>query len=97
MKDYYNMVKKIMTKHPETRDDDMKLYAVIVFYKIRLSTDVTFYDAMSHHKKYNLPSYESVTRARRKVQENEESLRGKKYSDRLKRQEEYRDYYSERS
>lgn len=93
MKDHYEFVKSILTRHPETRDDDMKLYAVVVWYKARLPESVGFYDAMAHHDKYNLPSYESVTRARRKVQEQEEALRGKKYNDRKKRQEEYRDYY----
>lgn len=94
MKDYYELVKAIMTRYPDTRDDDMRLYAIVVHQKTRLKPDVAFYEAMYNHSRYNLPSYESVTRARRKVQEKEEALRGKKYNDRKKRQEEYRLEYS---
>ena len=93
MKDYYDLVKDIMSKYPDTRDDDMRLYAIVVHQRTRLKPSVPFYEAMYNHTRYDLPSYESVTRARRKVQEQEEALRGKKYNDRKKRQEEYRDYY----
>lgn len=93
MKDYYGLVKNIMTKYPDTRDDDMRLYAIVVHQKTKLKPDVTFYEAMYNHARYNIPSYESVTRARRKVQEQEESLRGEKYNKRQKLKEEYRDYY----
>lgn len=93
MKDYYELVKSIMEKYPDTRDDDMRLYAIVVHQKTRLKPDTAFYEAMYNHSRYDLPSYESVTRARRKVQEQEEALRGKKYNDRKKRQEECREHY----
>ena len=93
MKDYYGLVKDIMTKYPDTRDDDMRLYAIVVHQKTKLSFKIAFYEAMYHHEKYNLPSYESVTRARRKVQEQEESLRGEKYNKRQNLKEEYREFY----
>mgnify|MGYP003302596849 CR=1 FL=1 len=93
MKDYYELVKSIMEKYPDTRDDDMRLYAIVVHQKTRLKPDTAFYEAMYNHSRYDLPSYESVTRARRKVQEQIEALRGKKYNDRKKRQEEYREHY----
>lgn len=93
MKDYYELVKSIMEKYPDTRDDDMRLYAIVVHQRTRLKPDTAFYEAMYNHSRYDLPSYESVTRARRKVQEQEEALRGKKYNDRKKRQEEYREHY----
>ena len=93
MKDYYELVKSIMEKYPDTRDDDMRLYAIVVHQRTRLKPDVPFYEAMYNHSRYDLPSYESVTRARRKVQEQEEALRGKKYNDRKKRQKEYREHY----
>jgi len=94
MKDYYELVKGIMEKYPDTRDDDMRLYAIVVHQKTHLKPSVAFYEAMYKHSRYGLPSYESVTRARRKVQEQEEALRGKKYNDRKKRQEEYRQEYT---
>lgn len=94
MKDYYELVKSIMEKYPDTRDDDMRLYAIVVHQRTRLKPNTAFYEAMYNHSRYDIPSYESVTRARRKVQEQEESLRGKKYNDRKKRQEEYRQEYT---
>lgn len=93
MKDYYNAVKAALQKYPDARDDDMKLYARIVYLETGLSPVVGFYEATFNHDKYDLPSYESVTRARRKVQEQEPTLRGKKYGKRQEREAEYRDYY----
>jgi hypothetical protein len=94
MKDYYEAVKRIMERYPETRDDDMKLYAIIVHQKTGMSSKVGFYEAMYNHSRYALPSYESVTRARRKVQENEPSLCGKRRHQRNHMKEEYRNFYS---
>jgi hypothetical protein len=48
---------------------------------------------MYKHNEYNLPSYESVTRARRKVQETEPSLQGTKRKRRMELEEECRQYY----
>ena len=95
MKDYYEKVKKILIAKPDTRDDDMKLYAYMVYHLVGLQPNIGFYEAIFNHEKHGLPSYESITRARRKVQENEPTLRGKKYLKRLERQEEYRQYYAE--
>lgn len=93
MKDYYEKVKAILTERPETRDDDMKLYAIFVHKTVRISSSVGFYEALYNHSKYNLPSYESVTRARRKVQEENPNLQGEKRTKRLEMEEEYRQYY----
>lgn len=93
MRDYYDKVKEIMELRPETRDDDFKLYAIFVYKTVGLAAKERFYDVMYKHNEYNLPSYESVTRARRKVQENEPRLRGTKRAARLEMEEEYREYY----
>ena len=94
MKDYYDKVKALLQARPETRDDDMKLYSLIVYQVTGMRPNVGFYEATFHHDKYNLPSYESVTRARRKVQEQEPTLRGKKHGRRQELEQEYHDYYS---
>lgn len=94
MKNYYDQVKEIMTQHPVTQDDDMKLYAQFLFQNKYVARDENFYDVLISSKKRNLPSYESITRARRKVQEQEPTLRGKRYVERQKKEEEYHDYYS---
>lgn len=93
MKDYYEQVRDILTLYPRTRDDDMYLYAVFVAETTDVNSNHKFFDVLVNHKQYNLPSYESVTRARRKVQEREFNLRGTKRSKRKERQEEYREYY----
>lgn len=93
MKDYYDKVKAILEARPETRDDDMKLYAIFVHKTVGLDAKELFYDVMYKHNEYNLPSYESVTRARRKVQETEPSLQGTKRKRRMELEEECRQYY----
>lgn len=94
MKDYYQIVKEVLEDYPETQDDDMKLYAIICHYKANITEQIpSFYEAIYNHDKYDLPSYESVTRARRKVQEQEPNLRGKRRKNRMKEEEVYRDYY----
>lgn len=96
MKDCYQFVKSILERFPETRDDDMKLYARACWLKDNPAPpSVKFYEAVFHHDKYKLPSYESLTRARRKVQEKEENLRGNRYKSRHNEERKYRDYYSE--
>lgn len=93
--DVYNFVKGILERYPATRDDDMKLYAIACATQENpVPNGVTFYNALYKHEDYNMPSYESITRARRKVQEQEETLRGRKYKARHDREREYRDQYS---
>lgn len=95
VKDYYEFVKNILERYPETRDDDMKLYARACWedYGSINPKGVNFYTVLYHHDKYKLPNYESITRARRKVQQNEEHLRGSRYKNRQNEERKYRDHY----
>ena len=93
--DMYELIKKIMTEHASTRDDDFKLYAWACYLKAPDSMKYSFAHALWHSKELKLPSYESVTRARRKVQELEPELRGKMYAKRHEKQEDYREMYGE--
>lgn len=93
MKDYYEQVKRILNNWPATRDDDMLLYAVFLAENKCVSSSETFYKVMSTAKARKLPSYESVTRARRKVQEKEPDTRGARYKARQKEENEYHEYY----
>ncbi len=92
--EYYETIKNVLTDHPETRDDDMKLYAIVVHYRTGMSSTIGFYSALWNHDAYHLPSYDSVTRIRRKVQQEHEELRGEKYKDRKKEELNYRAKYS---
>ena len=94
MKNYYDVVKQLLEGNAGARDDDMYLYALVVAKFKLVRAEDTFYTVMVHSKAMGLPSYESVSRARRKVQENEPSLRGSRYKDRKKEEEEYRGFYS---
>ncbi len=93
MKNYLDEIREIMEKWPQTRDDDMLLWGQFLFIKGLVRTDENFYQVLSKARERNLPSYESVTRLRRKVQENEPALRGTKYKQRKKEEKTYHDFY----
>ena len=93
MKNHYDKVKAILTKYPKTRDDDMLMYSVYLFQYGGVGADEKFFDVMPKARERGLPSYESVTRSRRKVQEQEPELRGKRYKERQKEEEAYHEYY----
>lgn len=90
------LVKKILTKNPKTRNDDFEL---IVEYYYQLCPDILnmkFSYVFLGHKELGLPSFESITRARRKVQAQHKELASQKTL--RKRQElceEYKEYYSQ--
>ncbi len=93
MKDHYAEVKRILIQWPATRDDDMLLYAVFLAESKLVSSGETFYKVMSTAKARKIPSYESITRTRRKVQELEPELQGTKKKARKEQQERYHDFY----
>lgn len=95
MKSYYDKVKEILTKYEKARDDDMLLYAIFLHMNGLVKSDEKFYDVFPKAKERGLPSYEGITRARRKVQEKEPLLRGKRYNQRMQAEREYHDYYIE--
>lgn len=93
MKNYYETVKKILIENPATRDDDMLLYGAFMAKFLIVQPNETFYEVMYSAKNRKIPSYEGITRARRKVQENEPSLCGKRRQARKEEAEAYRDWY----
>ena len=93
MKDYYDKVKRLLILIPETRDDDMLLYAEFCKRHSEIKSYETFYDVMTSAKQRKLPSYEGVTRARRKVQELEPYLCGNRKKARQKEERQYHDFY----
>ena len=93
MKDYAIVVERILREHPDVRDDDQRLYVWICNEInpdiLRLPFGKTFW----FHDETGLPSYETITRQRRKLQEQHPELRGKKYQQRQGRQKEYIDKF----
>lgn len=93
MRDYYTTVRQILLENPATRDDDMLLYSAFLAKFMIVHPSETFYEVCATAKRRKIPSYESITRARRKVQEKEPLLQGKRRKDRKAEEETYRDYY----
>jgi hypothetical protein len=87
------IIKKILVKFPDSREDDFILYC----YTCREMTPITskseFYDAMIPHKNYGLPTFETVTRARRKIFEKCPELKPENITkSRKKRENEFKNY-----
>jgi len=85
-----NLIKQqteqILIKQPKTRDCDRKLCYCYWYYNV----DKLEYP---HFKEWFLSdncNYESTSRYRRKLQEQNPDLRGEKYNERMKREEEIR-------
>lgn len=65
MKGLRGIVRDILKDNPETRDSDEVLYMEVLKRKGHEINKETF----TNYKNYNLPSFPSISRARRKVQE----------------------------
>lgn len=89
-------VKAILTEHPQTRNDDHCLYYQYVCCNGR-TAGMPFTVIFMCYKLYGLPSFESVGRARRRVQQKCPELRGDKGTQTAREtlEKEYHDYYSE--
>lgn len=88
------VVKAVLEKQPATRSDDFLLVASVCRLACPGVMGETFISVLNDHKKYRLPSFESITRARRKVQAEHKNLGA---SERMKairasEEEDYRDY-----
>ena len=78
-------VEKFLTRYPVLRDDDEKLMANIWNSHIGNLEDVDGKEILSMLANHELPSYESISRCRRKLQEECPNLRGDKWHERHKR------------
>ena len=78
-------VEKFLTEYPVLRDDDEKLMANIWNSHIGNLEDVDGKDVLCMLASHKLPSYESISRCRRKLQEECPNLRGEKWYERHKR------------
>lgn len=89
IKDYARFVEHVLREHPETRDDDHKLFVWVCTLVCPGIMKEPFGKAFWYHMENGMPSYESITRQRRKLQEQHPHLRGKKYLKRQGKQDEY--------
>jgi len=92
MKNIKGKVEHLLKTVPHLRDDDFKLIATYWWHemgkeKTELMTGFDFLDTFSRGK---LTSEKSIVRVRAKLQEEQESLRGKSYRSRASQQDEIR-------
>lgn len=62
-----DVVKPILENNAEARGDDFKLI-LEVYWDMGIPANMGFNWLMLNHSKYGLPSFESITRCRRKLQ-----------------------------
>lgn len=93
------LVKSILESYPETRDDDYLLWLKAVRWavpqnEIARYLDMPFSEFMKYAKCMKIPHYETVSRSRRKLQENYPELRASAETQaaRARLEEEYREY-----
>ena len=83
IKKFESMVFEILYNIPITRSDDYLLYYLVVDEHFKNNPHlgdiekITFAEIMHGHIAMNIPSYETITRCRRKVQEKHPELRSK--------------------
>ena len=93
MKKLFSMldeVTKLLIKYPSLRDNDDKLMANIWCNRIDNLHTETATNVLIMLAKRKLPSYESISRCRRKIQEKTPHLRGEKWNERHGRAKEIR-------
>jgi len=87
IKDKYQWVKNKLSKHPELRDSNERLF---YHYLLDIQYDVNkpFKDALKDMESRGIPYIDSFGRASRKVQEEHPHLRGELYNKRKKKADE---------
>jgi hypothetical protein len=98
MKNYKDKVRELLIEFPDYRDDDLRLIAAFYYSnygKHSTFENMTAMEFLMNFSKGVYISPDQITRIRRKLQEQEEGLRGKKYNERHKNELEVRDEIKE--
>jgi hypothetical protein len=85
MKDMKSRVQFLLEKYPSLRDDDFRLYASYISFQVGGKTkleQMNAYEFLTRLANGELAHFESVTRVRRKLQEQVPELRGANYEKR---------------
>ena len=69
-------VKSVLQKNEDARNDDMVLYLALCNLYLKDAGTMPLAEIMTRHKELGLPSFESVGRTRRKLQERHPELLG---------------------
>lgn len=70
------LVKQALTDYPITRNSDDLLYLQVCYSISPSVMDMAFCDVFTNRNEYDLPPFESVRRARQKIQAHFPELRG---------------------
>lgn len=90
-----DLVFEVLNKNIKARDDDFELVLETYGTLCPQLLEMNFKSILKEHKEYGLPSFESITRARRKVQAQHKELSSQKtLKKRQELEKEYRSYYS---
>jgi uncharacterized protein with PIN domain len=83
----------ILTRNMRAREDDFILYGAVLKQLGYDLKNTSLYDFLANAKKDNVPSFETVTRCRRKLCENNKDLVGKNIEEyRNHKQDEFVEY-----
>lgn len=87
-------VRYVLEKYPQTRGDDFQLVGSVWIAGYGLNPSIPWASVFGDHKELGLPSWGSITRARRKLQEKHPELRADKEVEeiRMNEQAEYIGY-----
>ena len=83
-------VKFLLEAYPKLRDNDVRLVATYYYNNIANINQMSAIDFLEVMVNGNLPSPDTITRARRKIQEKHPELRGAKYEEKQKLELEFR-------
>lgn len=87
-----NIVLRVLTEHEEARKDDFILLRYVID-ELGVPANFDMRTMLHNHVLFGLPSFESITRARRKVQaENPELKDAKAVEIRAEEEKEYREF-----
>lgn len=94
VKKLQEVVKAVLTEDEQSRDDDTRLFFLVCLKKNPECEKYSFKGAMMYNSD-KLPSYDTVTRCRRRIQRDCKYLRGKRYEKRMEYKQEYLEEFTD--
>lgn len=75
-----NLVSRLLVQNPSCRNDDFELYREVCVNANPIVEGMNFSSVLKHHTELGIPSFETVTRCRRKIVEKHPELRASDYA-----------------
>ena len=85
IKEVEPLVREALIEHPITRDDNFHLYGVVLAHYIDVNMPLV--EVFARHTELKIPSLETITRCRRKIQEREPELASQRAMEAREREE----------